>query len=99
MRSGKGLLFVNPDNLSRADGKGEPGASRDRKNLTVQLSTDDGRTWPRKAVIEPGAAAYADLAVARDGTIVCLYEKGRPFESLVLARFNREWISQPRTSP
>src|SRR4051812_35028656 len=32
------LLFANPDNLERADGKEAPGVSRDRKNLTVKLS-------------------------------------------------------------
>ena len=34
-----------------------------------------------KRVIEPGPSAYADLAVTRDGGIICLYEAGsvRPF--------------------
>ena len=77
------LLFVNPDS-----------ALRQRRNLTVRLSEDDGRTWKIKRAIEPGPSAYADLAVLRDGTIVCFYESGiaGPYEALTLARFNLEWL-------
>ena len=39
------LLFCNPDNLSRADGKEAEGKNRDRKNLSVKLSYDEGATW------------------------------------------------------
>ena len=39
------LLFANPNTLDRADGKAAPGVGRDRKNLTVQLSYDEGKTW------------------------------------------------------
>ena len=34
------ILFANPHNLDRADGKGKPGTSRDRKNLSIKLSYD-----------------------------------------------------------
>jgi sialidase-1 len=37
------LLFANPDNLERAAGKPVPGQNRDRKNLTVRLSEDEGK--------------------------------------------------------
>lgn len=92
------LLFVHPDNLLRADKEGEPGRIRDRRNLTVQLSEDRGASRPIKRVIEPGLAGYADLAVARGGTIYCLYERGaggldqfRP-AALTLARFDLAWV-------
>jgi sialidase-1 len=79
------LLFVNPDSTKR-----------ERRNLTVRLSEDDGRTWKIKRAIEPGPSAYADLAVLREGTILCLYENGiqGPYETLSLARFNREWLNE-----
>jgi sialidase-1 len=79
------LVFVNPDS-----------AQRERRNLTVRLSEDDGRTWKRKRAIEPGPSAYADLAVLRDGTILCLYESGTktPYETLSLARLNVEWLNE-----
>ncbi len=91
------ILFVNPDNLSRADGKEQPGKSRDRKNLTVQLSYDEGKDWSMKRVVEPGAAGYSDLAVLPDRDILCWYEKGVantfPTQSLILAKFNLDWLS------
>jgi sialidase-1 len=81
------LLFSNPDNLTRVDGRDI--ASKDRKNLTVRISYDEGASWPVKKTLEPGPSAYSDLAVLRDGTILCFYEAAR---QLVLARFNLEWL-------
>jgi sialidase-1 len=74
------LLFCSPHN---------PGG-RERKNLTLKLSYDEGRTWPVSRVIEPGPAAYSDLALGPDHTLYCFFEKGT---SLSLARFNLEWAS------
>ncbi|MDO8538977.1 MAG: sialidase family protein [Opitutaceae bacterium] len=86
------ILFSNP-----ASG------TRERRNLTVRLSEDDGRTWPVSRSLEPGPSAYSDLAVLRDGTILCFYERGRealkpgakpsPYGTLTLARFNHEWLA------
>ena len=95
------LLFANPDNLERNGKEGAPGAMADRKNLTVKLSYDEGKTWPVARVLEPGTSGYSDLAVGPDGTIYCLYERGSTdgkdhfaTKALTLARFNLEWLSQ-----
>jgi len=94
------LLFANPDNLDRGDEKESRGRMQARKNLTVKLSYDEGQTWPVSRVLEPGTSGYSDLAVGRDGTIYCLYERGSTdgkdhfaTRSLTLARFNLEWLS------
>jgi sialidase-1 len=71
------ILFANPHNLERRDGKAALGKSRDRRNLSVKLSYDEGKTWPVNKSLEPGYSAYSDLAVLPDGTILCLYERGR----------------------
>jgi sialidase-1 len=100
------LLFANPHNLSRADGKETDGAKRDRKNVSVKLSYDEGATWPISKSLEGGTSAYSDLAVLPDGTILCLYERGRPARApklagdarLTLARFNLEWLTDGRDS-
>jgi len=93
------LLFSNPDNLARADGKEAPGTSRDRKNLSVKLSWDDGQTWPVNKPIEPGPSMYSDLAVTQAGTILCFFGRGsKPGfagTGLTLARFNLEWLQAP----
>jgi sialidase-1 len=92
------LLFSNPHNMDRADGKAEPGVGRDRKNLSVKVSRDEGRTWDTSKTIEPGPSMYSDLAVTRAGTILCFYGRGtRPGfagSALSLARFNLEWLTE-----
>ena len=103
-RSKDRLLFSNPDNLSRADNKDVPGTGRDRKNLTVQLSYDEGKHWTVKRILDPGPSGYSDMAVLPDGSILCLYEKGRDqvkgfqIQSLTLASFNLEWLTSGKDS-
>jgi sialidase-1 len=97
------ILFSNPDNLSRADGKEEPGKNRDRKNVSVKLSYDEGKTWAVTKPIEPGPSMYSDLAVTKSGTILCFYGRGdKPGfagGSLRVARFNLEWLTDGKDSP
>jgi sialidase-1 len=91
------LLFCNPDNLARADGKEEPGKSRDRQNLTVRVSVDEGQSWSVSKVLEPGPSMYSDIAVTPAGTILCLHGRGeKPHfagDALTLERFNLEWLT------
>ena len=107
VRFGNSVLFSNPYNLARTGGKAEPGRPRDRRNVSVQMSSDGGRTWPVRRTIEPGWSGYSDLATGRDGWIYLLYERGslgdNHFRSaaLTLARFNLEWLrdKQPSAKP
>jgi sialidase-1 len=88
------LLFSNPDTTDKPHSK--------RRNVTVKMSQDDGRTWPVSKIIEQGPSAYSDLAVMPDGTVLCFYESGRPgsdrpdrpwqYACLRMARFNLEWL-------
>ncbi|NUQ65797.1 MAG: exo-alpha-sialidase [Pirellulales bacterium] len=70
------ILFSNP---------AEPAA---RKEMTLRVSDDEGKTWPTSRVLWHGPAAYSCLAVLNDGTILCLYERGLkgPYENITLAR-------------
>lgn len=77
------ILFANPDNP----------INRERKNVTVRLSYDEGQTWPAARSLEPGASGYSDLAVGPDGMIYCFFELGPRVRSLCLARFNLEWLT------
>jgi sialidase-1 len=97
------ILFSNPHNLDRAKGKAEPGGFRDRKNVSIKLSRDEGQSWSVNKQLEDGPSAYSDLAVTKAGTILCFY--GRAGDNrgmtawsggrLTLARFNLEWLQQP----
>jgi sialidase-1 len=83
------LVFVNP-----ADEKA-------RQNLTVRRSDDGGKTWPRSRVLFPGPSAYSSLAAPSEDSIFCLYEHGEkgPYESIVLAKFNADWIASTPSHP
>ncbi len=76
-------LFTNP-------------ASLKRENLTVRLSPDQGASWPTARTLHSGPAAYSSPAVLPNGNLACLYERGDqgPYETLTLARFNREWLTE-----
>lgn len=93
------LAFSNPHNLVRNDGKEVAGKSRDRKNVSIKLSYDEGQTWPVNKSLESGFSGYSDLAALDDGTILCLYERGSTDGNsnyrtgrLTVARFNEAWV-------
>jgi len=76
------VLFSNP-------------ASTKREKMTVRLSYDECRTWAVAKMLYEGPSAYSDLAIAADGIICCLYERGRrnPYETVTFARFTLEWLT------
>jgi sialidase-1 len=92
------ILFANPHNVTEpatrqtADANGIY-PTYARKNLSIQLSYDDGKTWPLLKTIEPGSSGYSDLAVTPNGTIVCVYEAK---SDVVVARFPLSWIEQQK---
>jgi sialidase-1 len=59
------LFFSNPNHKSK------------RKNMTVQMSLDDGKTWPKKIVLDEKGGAYSSLVVVDDQTLGILYESSR----------------------
>ena len=76
------LLFSNP-------------ASKERVNMTVRLSYDEGKTWPVHQSLHAGPSAYSCLTVLPDMTVACLYERGdeHSYETLTLARFTLDWLT------
>jgi sialidase-1 len=72
-----------------------PACTSDRIRMTVRLSYDGGKTWAASRQLHAGPSSYSSLAVAKDGTILCLYEGGEKHrrEWLRLARFNLEWLT------
>lgn len=76
------LLFSNPASKTA------------RVDLTVRLSYDSGKTWPVSRLLNPGRSAYSNLAILPDGTIGCLYERGKsiPYETITFARFTMDWL-------
>ena len=92
------IVFSNPHNLDRASAK--PGQGRDRKNLSLKLSFDEGRTWPINKTLEAGPSGYSDLAVLSETTLLCFYERSVVDEAtkkrtsyLTIARVRRGWLT------
>ena len=93
------LLFCNPDNLEKATGETVPGKGRDRKNVSLRVSDDEGQSWSKAKTIEAGFSGYSDLTVLADGTIICFYERGSidgksstKTGNLTIARIAPEWL-------
>ena len=57
----------------------------DRRNVTVQLSCDDGASWPVKIAVDSGPSAYSTIARLRDGALGVLYERG-PYQTIRFVR-------------
>ncbi|MFN8322984.1 MAG: sialidase family protein [Chitinophagales bacterium] len=77
------LLFSNPRH------------TKQRKNLTLAVSIDGGKTWSRLLSLWRRRSAYSDLVVLADGDVLCLYETGKvlPYSGIALTFVKRESIS------
>lgn len=71
-------------------------SSRGRKNLTVKISYDEGKTWSEGKVIEKGASAYSSLTICKDGSIGVFYEPG--YKAARFARFTLEDLTDGKDS-
>ena len=66
IRHGKVLLFSNPNNRFQ------------RSDITIQVSLDDGVTWPKKLLLDEGKGrGYSSLVMVDDETVGILYESSR----------------------
>lgn len=99
-------LFCNPASRGGASPEQAGGL---RQNGVVRLSLDGGRTWPYAKVIQPQGNwfDYCSLAVARDGTILCLFKTvpsltgmghWNEVASMAIARFNLEWLTDRKVT-
>ncbi|MBW3709011.1 exo-alpha-sialidase, partial [Streptomyces griseus] len=62
-----------------------------RKNLTVKMSCDNGRTWPIRKVVDPGSAAYSTLTRLPDGRLGLLYERA-DYRHITYSSFDLKWL-------
>jgi sialidase-1 len=64
-----------------------PGHPTERRDLTMMLSHDEGKTWQRKTVIHAGPAAYSDLVKLDEDHVGVLFEAGRKlYDEILFAR-------------
>ncbi|GAA5495255.1 hypothetical protein Rhal01_01430 [Rubritalea halochordaticola] len=67
------------------------GSQKGRKNLTVRISYDEGKTWSEGKVIDSGPSAYSEITILEDGSIGVFYEPG--YKSLKFVRFTLEELT------
>lgn len=75
------LLFVNADD------------KKARKNLTVKVSYDEGKSWTKGKTVYPGAAAYSDMVVMKNGDIGILFEKDE-YSVNAFVSFPFKWLKR-----
>jgi sialidase-1 len=65
-----------------------------RRNLTLRLSKDDGKTWPHARCLNEGLAGYSDIAVTKDGRIFCVFENGTNdyCDKISVVQVDRKWL-------
>lgn len=85
-REGKNLLlFSNPNSL------------RQRRDVGVRVSADEGKTWTLARTIEFGWSAYSDINVTPKGTILCFYGRSKKQnfagDRLTMARFDADFLN------
>jgi sialidase-1 len=61
-----------------------PGDARERRDLTILLSFDEGATWPVKKRMHEGPVAYSDLVKLDDERAGVLYEAGKKLYGEIL---------------
>ncbi len=77
-----------------------------RRNLPLRLSLDEGRTWPHARVLNEGLAGYSDMAVTKEGKVLCVFENGTKdyCERISVVQVDRAWLvgnataAPPRTT-
>lgn len=68
-----------------------------RRNLTVRLSHDEGKSWPIARKIRDGDSQYSCMAQLRDGTIGLLHESWvEKNYQIYFVRFGLDWLSESK---
>lgn len=68
-----------------------------RKNLTVKISYDEGKSWSNGKVIDAGSAAYSSLTICKDGSIGILYE-AKGYKEIRFTRITLKELTEGKDS-
>lgn len=74
------LLFSNSNN------------TKGRKNLTVRISYDEGKTWSAGRTIYSGGSAYSSMTVLENGEIGVFFEKDN-YQRNAFTSFSLSWLT------
>ena len=68
-----------------------------RKNLTIKISYNEGKSWSKGKVIHADSAAYSSLTICKDGSIGILYE-AKGYKEIRFARITLEELTDGKDS-
>lgn len=63
-----------------------------RKNMTVRISYDEGKTWSEGKTIYPGSSAYSSMTILENGDIGLFFEKD-DYTKNVFVSFSLNWLT------
>lgn len=87
------LRYTDPlDGLKSRILFANPASQKGRRNGTVRLSYDEGKTWPITKTVYSGGFAYCCLTVLPDRAIGCLFERD-DYKAITFARFTLAWLT------
>ncbi len=66
--------------------------SKGRKNMTVRISYDEGKTWSKGKTIYTESSAYSSLTVLKNGDIGLFFEKDQHTENAFVS-FSLKWLT------
>lgn len=82
------------ENLLIYSGPSDP---KQRRDLTIRISRDEGKTWGQDTIIHHGPAAYSDLVKLTDDEFGVFYEAGEKLYTEIL--FAKVPLKDIHTSP
>ncbi len=65
---------------------------KDRMNMTVRISYDEGRTWSEGKTIYTGGSAYSSLTILENGDIGLFFEKD-DYTQNTFVSFSLKWLT------
>jgi sialidase-1 len=75
-----------------------PGHPAQRRDLTILLSTDEGRSWQDRTLIHPGPAAYSDLVKLDSDRVGVLFEAGaKLYDQIIFASLTLDDLADIRS--
>lgn len=74
-----------------------PASTNARKNMTVRISKDAGKTWKKQALLYNGPSAYSNLVALSNKKLACLYEAGgiSAYEGIVYEVVTKKLFRKP----
>lgn len=67
-------------------------SEKERVNMSVRISYDEGKTWSKGKTIYAGSSAYSSLTILKNGDIGLLFEKD-DYTKNEFTSFSLEWLT------